>query len=294
MTDEELLEVVLNDRDELEPHYAELASRFAEKCKEVDALNGTIALASGGLKEKEANLASLRSELEKVREELHNYKGLVKSLEVFKEADAIDLKMCHEELDKVRGEVKEWLCESCNTVYPGPPQEGFKCVECPKCGGDCGPHETIKRRKAEAETIKWKKICGLIARSEREKMKRIYELEGQVDTTKKDKTPEEHAEWRSEHLREIDKTKLGPLTEDDINFLILANYEQEKELEKVRGENKAYEQSFDRLKLELTQAKAEIERRQKVIDDMWDWFGNFCKSINDAHEQPERLKEGKQ
>jgi len=41
---------------------------------------------------------------------------------------------------KLLSEVKEWECMRCKTVYPGPPQKGFMCLICPKCGG-----ETVKR-----------------------------------------------------------------------------------------------------------------------------------------------------
>ena len=53
--------------------------------------------------------------------------------------------------DALTAEVREWMCEACNTVYPGPPQQGFSCVVCPKCGGSTAPRTTIARRKAEAE-----------------------------------------------------------------------------------------------------------------------------------------------
>jgi hypothetical protein len=46
-------------------------------------------------------------------------------------------------------DVCEWLCTSCNTCYPGPPQEGVKCVICPKCGGD-----TMSRARAERVQLK--------------------------------------------------------------------------------------------------------------------------------------------
>jgi hypothetical protein len=39
------------------------------------------------------------------------------------------------EIAELRREVREWYCVDCRTVYPGPPQEGVKCVICPRCGG---------------------------------------------------------------------------------------------------------------------------------------------------------------
>lgn len=55
------------------------------------------------------------------------------------------------ELVQLRALVKEWLCETCHTVYPGPPQPGFACVICPKCGGDTGPRERMAYRKELAK-----------------------------------------------------------------------------------------------------------------------------------------------
>lgn len=51
---------------------------------------------------------------------------------------------------ELRGEVREWLCDKCNTVYPGPPQKGFACVQCPQCGGNTGPRNVMELRTAEA------------------------------------------------------------------------------------------------------------------------------------------------
>lgn len=55
------------------------------------------------------------------------------------------------QLADLRKEVREWLCEKCNYVWPGPPSEGYDCVTCRRCGGDCGPRTLIERRKAEAQ-----------------------------------------------------------------------------------------------------------------------------------------------
>jgi hypothetical protein len=51
----------------------------------------------------------------------------------------------------LRAEIKEWLCESCNTVLPGPPSPGADCVVCPFCRGFCGPRGMIQRWKLEKE-----------------------------------------------------------------------------------------------------------------------------------------------
>ena len=55
------------------------------------------------------------------------------------------------ERDALIADVREWACEKCNFVYPGPPQPGVRCVVCPRCGGSTMPHTTLRRRRAEAE-----------------------------------------------------------------------------------------------------------------------------------------------
>lgn len=58
-----------------------------------------------------------------------------------------------QENEALKKEVREWICVSCNMVYPGPPQPGFACVQCPGCGGDTMPRGMAKnealRRKAD-------------------------------------------------------------------------------------------------------------------------------------------------
>lgn len=44
-----------------------------------------------------------------------------------------------------------WLCESCDTVFPGPPSDGVDCDICPVCFGSCAPQTYILRMKAEKE-----------------------------------------------------------------------------------------------------------------------------------------------
>ena len=40
-------------------------------------------------------------------------------------------------------EVREWMCGHCRTVYPGPPQQGVRCVICPQCKGPTAPRSNI-------------------------------------------------------------------------------------------------------------------------------------------------------
>lgn len=56
-----------------------------------------------------------------------------------------------DEVALLRAEVREWLCIDCNTVFPGPPQNGFACVQCPKCNGPTGPRGLMERRKLMTE-----------------------------------------------------------------------------------------------------------------------------------------------
>jgi hypothetical protein len=65
--------------------------------------------------------------------------------------------MTHEEIEalraevaELRAEVRDWLCEKCRTVYPGPPQPGVWCVVCPKCDGATAPLQTVLLREARA------------------------------------------------------------------------------------------------------------------------------------------------
>lgn len=68
-------------------------------------------------------------------------------------------------------EVREWLCEACDAVYPGPPQDGVWCVICPKCGGDTGPRGYIERKKLKAALTALVKMIDT--------HRRIYEYEKQ-------------------------------------------------------------------------------------------------------------------
>lgn len=55
------------------------------------------------------------------------------------------------ELRELRAQVREWLCESCNTVYPGPPKPGVAGVICPNCGSLTGPRSSAELRRIQAE-----------------------------------------------------------------------------------------------------------------------------------------------
>lgn len=101
--------------------------------------------------EADAAVAALEKELATVLE-LNGNSGL----DLMEEAGK--RRQLEHELDELAALVREWLCENCNTVYPGPPQPGFRCVICPRCGGATGPkeavllrRETLRAEKAEAE-----------------------------------------------------------------------------------------------------------------------------------------------
>lgn len=56
-----------------------------------------------------------------------------------------------EQKDKIAeltAKVREWLCDECNTVYPGPPLSGLACVICTKCHGDTAPRQSMELRRA--------------------------------------------------------------------------------------------------------------------------------------------------
>lgn len=55
------------------------------------------------------------------------------------------------EVAELRREVREWLCEKCSMVYPGPPQPGFACVQCPSCHGITLPRWSSELRRAGAQ-----------------------------------------------------------------------------------------------------------------------------------------------
>ena len=63
------------------------------------------------------------------------------------------------ERDEVLALVREWLCEKCNTVFPGPPQPGASCLICPKCGGTTTPRPLAEKRIAERERDEALELC---------------------------------------------------------------------------------------------------------------------------------------
>lgn len=69
---------------------------------------------------------------------------------------------CRSKLAELIALVKEWGCDDCNTVYPGPPQKGFNCVVCPKCGGNTTPLPGIKLRRIERELAAERELTNAI------------------------------------------------------------------------------------------------------------------------------------
>jgi hypothetical protein len=61
-----------------------------------------------------------------------------------------------DEIERLIHDVREWCCEKCNTVYPGPPQLGLLCVICPKCSGNTMPYPTWERRKIQQECAQFR------------------------------------------------------------------------------------------------------------------------------------------
>ena len=54
------------------------------------------------------------------------------------------------EREELLTDVREWLCEKCNYVYPGPPQPGVMAIICPRCGGTTLPMQAHYRKRADA------------------------------------------------------------------------------------------------------------------------------------------------
>ena len=90
---------------------------------------------------KDAEIARLREQVRVLREQLatavKEYEGLPHSLG-YEFTHLPDMRAA---LAATKALVKEWACEKCRTVYPGPPQKGFMCVICPDCNGNTMPHE---------------------------------------------------------------------------------------------------------------------------------------------------------
>ena len=100
----------------------------------------------------ECQFYALQDENASLKAELDGYKIRVA-------LDAETIKLNFETIDKAKAEVREWICESCNTVYPGPPQDGFSCVVCPKCGGRTDTRAGAEIRKLKAEAPHAKEIA---------------------------------------------------------------------------------------------------------------------------------------
>lgn len=52
----------------------------------------------------------------------------------------------YEQVVELRSEVREWLCEKCRVVYPGPPGPGLVGTLCLQCGGPCAPKTAMELR----------------------------------------------------------------------------------------------------------------------------------------------------
>lgn len=62
-----------------------------------------------------------------------------------------ELEKAKAELKDIREQVTEWVCDKCNWCYPGPPQNGAACVQCPRCLGLCGPRFVVQYHRAQRE-----------------------------------------------------------------------------------------------------------------------------------------------
>ena len=70
-----------------------------------------------------------------------------------------------QELAGLRALEEEWLCDKCNTVFPGPPTAGFDCALCTSCGGPTMPRTLLENKRLEKE------LAGL--RESHESIKKI-------------------------------------------------------------------------------------------------------------------------
>ena len=64
------------------------------------------------------------------------------------------LETAEAERDALVAEVREWLCEKCHTVFPGPPQPKCSCVICTTCGGPTKPR-AVAERDALRSAMEW-------------------------------------------------------------------------------------------------------------------------------------------
>jgi hypothetical protein len=95
-------------------------------------------------------------------------------------------------LRKLRAEVREWLCDKCNTVYPGPPQPGFSCVICPKCGGYTSPRLAVENRRLgkeierlRAEVTHLESVSTRFRFQLQEEYGKVSDLKGKVEDLEK-------------------------------------------------------------------------------------------------------------
>lgn len=56
-----------------------------------------------------------------------------------------------DEVERLRGDVRQWMCDHCDVVYPGPPADGVWCVVCSRCGGDTAPRTVVERWRLQRE-----------------------------------------------------------------------------------------------------------------------------------------------
>jgi rubrerythrin len=84
--------------------------------------------------------------------------GLLKRAlsEMERQCQSVEAKLSEAEHERGRllSEVREWLCEHCNAVFPGPPAPGLSCVTCPRCGGDTAPRPVVEVRKLSGQLTK--------------------------------------------------------------------------------------------------------------------------------------------
>lgn len=106
----------------------------------------------------------LLSALEASQREAEELKKILKDAPTHEDMDAVIFQASAllKDIAVLRGEVREWLCVRCDTVYPGPPAKGVWCIVCPKCSGDCGPRGLVERRALKVEMDRLRKLLKLV------------------------------------------------------------------------------------------------------------------------------------
>lgn len=99
---------------------------------------------------------------------------------------------------ELRAEVKEWACDSCNTVYPGPPQAGFACVQCPKCHGNTMPKGWLALRRADNRAEQAESSLATLTAQLRQAQKAIRDADALIRAAYG-----EDAAWRAQHAAAI-------------------------------------------------------------------------------------------